>query len=291
MTRAQISSASDYGDTATSTPDSAIGRRVGSHERLVAQMEEGIVGLVQVAGVAPDGCPVRVYELLPDVEPPPAMASVANGVRVLDLGAGTGRLTRPLAQRGAVVTAVDNSLEMLASITGAAVVQADIEGLRLPGRFDAVVLASHLVNTPDVDRRRAYFDTVAHHLDEHGVAYIEWHPPSWFDRQVVGVSAAGLVGEVAVELEVHAVTSHGLDGTVSYRCAREVWRQAFTAARLSSTDLADQLSAAGLELIVGDVESEWQTAKLAFKASERNGNKPDPGGAQNVGVRPSRRRS
>lgn len=80
------------------------------------------------------------------------------GLRVLDVGTGTGRAAIALAKRGAIVTGVDASAEMLAvaerRARDAAVpvtfTRGDAHGLAYPDRsFDAVVCLRVLMHTPD----------------------------------------------------------------------------------------------------------------------------------------------
>ena len=96
---------------------------------------------------------------------------------VLDVGTGTGRAAIALARRGAAVTGLDASAEMLAVAdrrardAGAAVtfVRGDAHALEFPAQaFDAVVCLRVLMHTPDwrrslrelcrVSRRRVVFD-------------------------------------------------------------------------------------------------------------------------------------
>jgi ubiquinone/menaquinone biosynthesis C-methylase UbiE len=81
-----------------------------------------------------------------------------QGRRVLDVGTGTGRAAIALAKRGAIVTGMDASAEMLqvarrrASEAGADVtfVRGDAHALEFPDRgFDAVVCLRVLMHTPD----------------------------------------------------------------------------------------------------------------------------------------------
>jgi SAM-dependent methyltransferase len=99
------------------------------------------------------------------------------GRSILDVGTGTGRAAIALAQRGAVVTAIDASAEMLAVArrraeeAHVAVTFAREDAHRLPfddGSFDAVVCLRVLMHTPDwkrslselcrVSRGRVVFD-------------------------------------------------------------------------------------------------------------------------------------
>jgi len=88
------------------------------------------------------------------------------------------RLAQPLLDLGHSVLAVDQSPEMLAHVTGVETVRADIEGLDLRRRFDAVNLASHLVNVPDDRRlRTARLDACRRHVTDGGSVFIERYPP------------------------------------------------------------------------------------------------------------------
>jgi 2-polyprenyl-3-methyl-5-hydroxy-6-metoxy-1,4-benzoquinol methylase len=103
--------------------------------------------------------------------------SPVAGRRVLDVGTGTGRAAIALAARGARVTGVDASAEMLAvaerrakeARVAVTFVRTDAHGLAFPDRaFDAVVCLRVLMHTPDwrlslaelcrVGRDRVVFD-------------------------------------------------------------------------------------------------------------------------------------
>jgi len=87
-----------------------------------------------------------------------AFLAPVEGRRVLDVGTGTGRAAIALAKRGAIVTGVDASAEMLqvaqrrAAEAGARVtfLRGDAHGLDFPDRsFDSVVCLRVLMHTPD----------------------------------------------------------------------------------------------------------------------------------------------
>jgi len=87
-----------------------------------------------------------------------AFLAPLEGRRILDVGTGTGRAAIALAKRGAIVTGVDASAQMLevaerrARDAGAQVtfVRGDAHGLNFPDRsFDAVVCLRVLMHTPD----------------------------------------------------------------------------------------------------------------------------------------------
>ena len=102
----------------------------------------------------------KVLELLGDVQ----------GKKVLDIGAGTGRLTLQLAKRGAEVTAVDISEEMLKKLRSkneeVRIVIADAEDLPFDNdAFDIVVSAFLVVHLKDPTR---FFDEVYRVLKDGG---------------------------------------------------------------------------------------------------------------------------
>lgn len=87
-----------------------------------------------------------------------AFLAPIEGRRILDVGTGTGRAAIALAKRGAVVTGVDASAEMLEvaarraeeAHTRVSFVRGDAHRLDFPDRaFDAVVCLRVLMHTPD----------------------------------------------------------------------------------------------------------------------------------------------
>ena len=195
--------------------------------------------------ITPDGCAVELYVLLqPMGEPEIVHAAVPAGASVLELGAGAGRVTHPLVALGHPVVAVDESAEMLANIRGADTVQAGIEDLDLRRRFDAVLLASFLVNTDDRDVRRRFLATCRRHVRDGGCVLIQRHPPAWFDEAAEG---EGVAGGVLHRLRDLRRPGPGLlAATAEYQVGDRVWTQTFTAERLDDEALAAALAEAGL---------------------------------------------
>jgi SAM-dependent methyltransferase len=118
----------------------------------------------QPAGTGPgvitnDGCAVDFYALLPSFgEPETVHAAVAPGAPILELGCGAGRILRPLAALGHPVVGADDFADMLARIPDLPTVCSPIQTLRLDRTFDAVLLASTMVNA-DPALRRAFLAT------------------------------------------------------------------------------------------------------------------------------------
>jgi 16S rRNA A1518/A1519 N6-dimethyltransferase RsmA/KsgA/DIM1 with predicted DNA glycosylase/AP lyase activity len=73
--------------------------------------------------------------------------AVPAGASILELGCGTGRMTRRLLELGHSVTAVDNDSGMLSHVpTEAEKVLGHIETLNLAAQYPVVLLASNLIN-------------------------------------------------------------------------------------------------------------------------------------------------
>jgi SAM-dependent methyltransferase len=168
---------------------------------------------------APDGSPVELYALLPDrgegelvaeALPPPAT--------VVELGCGTGRITRQLVARGYSVTAVDESSEMLEHVAEAETVCARIEGLDLRRRFDAALLASNLLSTEPV-QRRAFLETCLRHSE---LLIVETLPIGW--RPTEGSSR---LGEVTSSVRLESFEDGVAQGEVRYEADGRSWTHAF----------------------------------------------------------------
>ncbi len=195
--------------------------------------------------ITPDGCAVELYRLLPPMgEPEIVHAAIPAGVAILELGAGAGRMTRPLVALGHPVVAVDESAEMLASIDGAETILARIQELRLDRRFDVVLLASFLVNVPDRALRRRFLETCRAHVREQGGVLVQRHPPGWFDEAVEGERTSG---GITFRLRDLGRPAPGLlAATAEYQVGERLWTQTFTAERLDDQALEAALAEAGL---------------------------------------------
>jgi SAM-dependent methyltransferase len=215
---------------------------------------------------------VELYALLPPMgEPEVVHAAIPAGASILELGAGAGRMTHRLVELGHPVVAVDESPEMLAHIREAAAgtpaearsvgtvstptqalpagvrvetVRARIQELDLGRRFDAVLLASFLVNTPDDGLRRRFLLACRDHAGEGGCVLVQRHAPGWFDEATEGERTSG-----GVTFRLRDLRRPGpglLAATAEYQVGERVWTHAFTARRLDDGELAAALAEAGL---------------------------------------------
>jgi SAM-dependent methyltransferase len=124
------------------------------------------------------GAPVELYRLLEAADEPELIdREMPEDAEILELGAGSGRITRPLISRGRRVVAVDFNPDMLDLIEGAETVLSRIEDLDLGRTFGGVLLMSNLINQPDRDARLALLRAMQRHLSAHGVALIERYDP------------------------------------------------------------------------------------------------------------------
>ncbi|WP_330340683.1 class I SAM-dependent methyltransferase [Streptomyces sp. NBC_00557] len=210
-------------------------------------MREGYEGTGPGA-ITPDGCAVELYERLPVGEEPDIIAAaVPAGARILELGSGVGRITRPLIERGFAVTAVDESADMLSRVRGARTICSPIEQLDLGGEeFDVVMLASFLVHAGDEEVRRGLLRTCARYVAKDGCVLIQregedYHTnvprertdPSGF---TVRVLSAEPLGNGANSVHVEYV----------FPDAR--WTQTFLSRPLTREQFESALEEAGLEV-------------------------------------------
>lgn len=120
-----------------------------------------------------------------------ALARLAKGGRVLELGIGTGRLALPLAAQGLEVCGIDASEAMVAQLRAkpgggtVPVVIGDFADACIEGRFDLVVLALNtLFNAPTHDAQRRCVANAARHLAEDGALVVEAFVPGMAADQI-----------------------------------------------------------------------------------------------------------
>ncbi|MFC4116154.1 class I SAM-dependent methyltransferase [Nonomuraea zeae] len=204
--------------------------------------------------ITPDGSPVDFYSLLePGAEPEIAARVTPSGGTILELGAGAGRVTHALVERGFDVVAVDESPEMLARVRGARTVLGRVQELRLDERFDTVMLASQLVNTVDDTLRRDFLAACARHVKPGGAVLIQWISADGHDRWRAGTGRQD--GAVTITMTAVEETSPGIfHATMRYAhegpgdAGGSVWTQSFASKRLTDEELAAELAGAGLRL-------------------------------------------
>ena len=196
--------------------------------------------------VAPDGSPVDIYRALPrPTEADTIHAAIPAGATVLDLGCGTGRFARALAELGHEVTAVDHEpamLEGIEAVEGVTPVLGDLGSLDLGRAFDAVLLASHLVNDDDLGPRA--LAVARDHVTRDGVVIAEVYSPSVDWPAAVGRrSELGPVGVTVTEAEV---VGDVLTASVRYDLGERSWDQPFSARLLDEAGVTTRLADAGL---------------------------------------------
>jgi SAM-dependent methyltransferase len=195
--------------------------------------------------ITPDGCAVEFYALLPAMgEPQIVHEAIPPGASLLELGCGTGRLLAPLAGLGHPVTGVDESAAMLAKANGLPTVCAPIEGLRLDRTFDAVLLASTMINSEPA-LRQAFLDTCRRHVANDGVVVFQMNPPGWFEAELPPAREADGIRRV-----IQSAHRDGpcLQMEVAYYVGDRTWTHEWRSYRVDDDDLVAELCAAGLTM-------------------------------------------
>ncbi len=201
--------------------------------------------------ITPDGCAVDLYLLLePRGEAELIHAAVPPGASVLELGCGTGRITRGLLALGHPVTGVDVSAAMLAQMPPAAhTVLGDIAELRLDRRFDVVTLTSNMVSGPE-EQALSFLRTARFHLDHGGLVVIERYHPRWASLAALETLAAPRTRGVLTG-SLHDISVSGRVATMTIRHQHadgRVWTQRSSMNAWSDAELQSMLAATGLRL-------------------------------------------
>ena len=145
---------------------------------------------------------------------------------------------------------------MLAHVEGAERVCAEIETLELGRRFDAVLLASNLVNAESDEQRRAFLDTCRRNVAEGGVVVIEGLPLGW--RPAPDESR---LGDIVTRVVDVAVDGDVVRGVVEYERHTDHWRHPFAMRVFDEGGLRAALAEAGLQLQrFLDDHGSWLTA-------------------------------
>jgi hypothetical protein len=167
---------------------------------------------------------------------PDSVANHAGAFATLEGTAGAGRMCLALAELGVPLDDVHQV------VVDAGSPPETLGGIRVAGAFDVVVLGSHLVNLPDVDRRRAFLRLAARHAGARGTVVVEHHPIDWAETAEPTAATPGSeIGMEEVRRDppfVSAVSTFDIGGRYE--------RQPFTARVLSEAELAAEIHGAGL---------------------------------------------
>jgi SAM-dependent methyltransferase len=142
--------------------------------------------------------------------------------RALELGIGTGRLALPLAGRGAEVTGIDISDEMVAKLQEKPggeqieVVMGDFAEVGVEGSFPLIYLAFNtLFGLLDQERQIACFHNVAAHLEPGGRFVLDCFVPDMtrFDKfnKRIGAVSINSTEEHDFEISVHRPSEQRVD--------------------------------------------------------------------------------
>ena len=121
-------------------------------------------------------------------------------------------------------------------------VLADAATVRLGRTFGVVLLASHLVDDPELGP--AFAATARAHLADDGVVIGESYPPGW--DPATGLGTVSRLGDATVELIEARVEGDLLVAAVRYGVDGVTWTQSFTARLLDEAALIALLADAGL---------------------------------------------
>jgi SAM-dependent methyltransferase len=211
--------------------------------------------------ITQDGCAVEVYLRLPYRGELDALgAHLPRRCSVLELGCGTGRLTRHLLDAGHAVTAVDNSTEMLSHVPEAADrICCDIERLKLGRTFDVVLFASHLVNVADDSMRHAQLAACRRHLSPRGALLVQRFDPGWL--RTVRPGPFPSIGDVAIAIERVVRDGNDVHMSIRYATDEAEWMHHFSARILDDDDLRLALLEAGFGEVAW-IDPGWGAATI-----------------------------
>ena len=143
---------------------------------------------------------------------------------------------------------------MLAHVEDAEAMCGRIEDLELDRRFDAVVLASNLINSAP-EARRAFLATCRRHSD---VVVVEALPLAWHAEE-----SESQLGPMTARLLIDRVEGPVVHGTVEYRSGSRRWRHPFAMHVFADEEeLGSALAEEGLRLDrwLDDEQGRWFVA-------------------------------
>jgi SAM-dependent methyltransferase len=211
--------------------------------------------------ITADGCAVDYYvTLTANGEPERIHGAIPAGASILELGAGTGRITHRLVELGHEVVAVDQSPEMLAHITGVETICSSIESLDLERRFDLVLLMSFVIETADDEQRAAFLATCRRHVADGGCVILQRHPPEWYDA-IEPIERELEDGRTFRLRDLSHPAPDLLAATTEYTIGDRRWTHFFISKRLDDEQIERALEGADLT-IAGfiDGDREWVRA-------------------------------
>lgn len=187
---------------------------------------------------------VGMYELLPDTgESDIVHAHIPAGAEILELGCGTGRMTRRLIELGHRVTALDISEVMLRRVPAeASKVQADIDtAFDLERTFQVVLMASHLVDARE--RRIDRLSSCRRHVMRDGQVLVERWSPGFEGFREHDWEALG-----DLEIRTSAASREGneFSAVIEFRAGNRQWSQPLTVIPLDDATLQESAAEAGL---------------------------------------------
>jgi SAM-dependent methyltransferase len=195
----------------------------------------------------PDGSAVELYEVSSARgEDELVDAAIGAGSNILELGCGTGRITRGLLALGHQVMAVDESADMIARVAplGIETVCSTIGDLRLERRFDVVLMMSFLINVADDGERLRLLETCARHVRPGGSVLLQQEVPGHRHAPAV----MGDEHRRMVVSDVEDLADGSQAATLTHTIDGRTWSQRIRTKNLPEDHLAAQLTESGLRL-------------------------------------------